>query len=93
MYTTKKLLNSFKKANGNCTNYRVALLLGVSQQTVLTWDKKGIVMGDQTAMKVAELLGLDEEMILIDLQCERMKGTPSAPLWREISKRFQRQAA
>jgi hypothetical protein len=93
MWTTKKLVKSLKKANDNCTSYRIHKLLDVSSQTVLNWENKGTVMTDEIGLKVASLLGLDETIVLVDLQLERVKGTASEVHWRSICEKFEAAAA
>ncbi|MGH1374581.1 MAG: MarR family transcriptional regulator [Cellvibrionaceae bacterium] len=96
MRTTKKIIKMIMKKNDNCTPYRIAKLLEVSHQTVSNLINKNTVMSDETALKAASLLEYSQQetdRMLLELQCERVKGTASERTWLHILKDYQAVAA
>lgn len=54
--------------------YRIAQELEVSQPTVLRWKNHGTSMSDETAVKAAEILGLDPAFMLANIHSERAQN-------------------
>lgn len=89
---TKRLLTELKAANGGASDYRVAKLLGVSKQNVSAWQNGRAYMSDSVGIRAAMLLGLDPDMVLIELHIEREKGHDTSPIWKSIKERLGKAA-
>ena len=84
MITSGVLLEELRDAYGNCSDYRLAKLLEISQQAVSRYINKGLIMSDEPAAKAAQLLGYDEKYILTCLHAERAKDTSVYSHWLAI---------
>lgn len=93
MLTTLELLDRIEKANGNCTDYRAAQLLGVTRAAISQWRKRGVVMNDETAIKAADLLNMNPEYVVQCVHAERVKDCPSYHLLARIANRLDLRAA
>lgn len=89
MYTTSSLVEMIKKANGNCTPYRVAQILGVSKHSAYNWLNGSNYMSDETAVKAAKELKLDESYVVACIAAERHKDDESYPVWQTICHRLE----
>lgn len=79
---------ALKQQLGNCTDYRLAKVLGVSQTTVYTWRDQEAAFSDPVAIHVAELLGLPIPQLLTDMSAERSRDDRVRMEWEKISHRF-----
>jgi hypothetical protein len=82
MITTKSIADSVKKTLPRGSHYALAKVLGISDATVAAWYKKGTVMDDETALKCANLAGLDQCEVLIALMIERSKNPETREAWK-----------
>lgn len=72
------------------SDYRIAKILGMTKGAVSTWRSGRARIGDDTALKVAEILGLDVQFVLASLAAERAARAQNvrvADAWRTIAKR------
>jgi hypothetical protein len=91
MLTTAKLLAALKKANGNCSDYRVAKILKVTTATVSRWNCNLGPMSEETAKKAAELLGFDPVYVVACIHAEQQKGKDIYPVWKDLCHRLERE--
>lgn len=73
MITTLELLDSLKDEVNLPSDYAVAKFLNVSQQAVSRW-RNGKVMSEGTAIKVARVLKMDQDFVIISNIAERQKN-------------------
>ncbi|GAA6152560.1 helix-turn-helix domain-containing protein [Pseudoteredinibacter isoporae] len=73
MITTLSIVERLKDWKG-WSYYRTAKELEVSQTTMTNWRKHGRTMSDDTAIKAAELLGLDPAFIIANIHAERAQS-------------------
>lgn len=85
--TTIELLTRYKAHHGGITNYRAAKMLGIRPQTISAW-KMGGYMSDETAIRMAESIGLDPVKVLIDLNLEKNQGNAAYHTWKALSDRL-----
>lgn len=89
--TTVILADRVKSLIGRDSYYAVAKALNVNQETVACWYKRGTVMDDSTAVRVAELLELDPHEVVAWLRYEAVtkRGDDKvSQLWRDIAERI-----
>mgnify|MGYP001337996052 FL=1 len=70
MITTLELLDRLKQEVNLPSDYAVAKFLNVSQQAVSRW-RNGRVMCEETALKVARVLKIDQDMVILSNIVER----------------------
>jgi len=67
------------------SDYKAAQMLGISKVSVSQIRKRGS-MADETAIKLAELLQIDEDEVLLSATLARSEGAVKTA-WERISKR------
>ena len=93
MIYTRELLAAVKSAQGITSDYRLARFLGVSDQTVGNWQHGRRRPDDETALRLAELAGLDPDAVLLGLTAERATDEPARQAWERIAARLARAGA
>lgn len=86
---TLDLLTALKAAHGAASDYRIAKILGIKQQTISNWKSGRSTMSDEVGIRAAELLGLDPDLVLVDLHIEREQGNVASPVWQSIRDRLE----
>jgi|GEM_PF-940591 len=89
--TTLWLVERVKSLINNHTNYGVAKALGVKTETARCWYVRKSVMEDTVGIRVAEMLNLDPETVLLWLQVERVEKKGNDKLsqhWRHIAEQI-----
>lgn len=81
-------LNQVKRRLGIESDYALAQQLGVTRQAVGSMTKGKTTMGDATAIKVAEVLGLPKALVLADAHAEREKNPEIQAVWRSMVEKF-----
>ena len=82
MKTVIEYIDDLKEKNGS--DYRTAKLLGVAKETISQIRKRGTV-ADETAIKMADVLGVDRNEVLISAAIARSEGEVKKT-WENISK-------
>jgi len=82
MKTIIEYIDDLKEKNGS--DYKTAQLLNISKESVSQIRKRGTV-ADETAIKMADLLGIDEAELLISAAVARSGGR-TRTAWERISK-------
>ncbi|MDG3088129.1 helix-turn-helix domain-containing protein [Vibrio hannami] len=70
MITTIELLEAFKEEMDVPSDYAAAKLLNVSPQAVSYW-RNGKAMSEETAIMMARILKLDEDLVILSNLAER----------------------
>lgn len=89
--TTVQLADLCKSVIGKESSYALAKCLDMSPEAVRCWYKRGTVMDDEVGLEIADLTGLDPEMVLLSLQIERCEKRGDASLsqrWRQIAQKI-----
>lgn len=73
MITTLYLLNRLRVEKQLLSDRQVAKYLDISQASVQKW-RNGGTMSDDMALEVAQMLGLDVDMVLLAIIAERSKN-------------------
>jgi plasmid maintenance system antidote protein VapI len=84
MKTIINYLDDLKEKNGS--DYRVAKLLKTNQTTISTIRNRN-QCGEDTAIKIADLLGVSREEVLIAAAIARSNNEDAKHAWENISKR------
>jgi DNA-binding transcriptional regulator YiaG len=86
---TEQLLDAAKKAQGIPSNYRLARVLGVSDNTMAKWSQGRNAPGEPHAMRLAEMAGMDAGVVVAELHAERAADPETRDLWRGIAARLR----
>ena len=90
MKTTIDFLDAVKARNNGASDYAVAKMLGVTQQTVSRWRVGKDFFGDSAAIKVADKLKIDPRYVVACAHAERAKGDDEKAVWLGIAGLFQK---
>ncbi len=89
---TVEYLDELAKLTETGSDYAVSKLLGLSRQWISHY-RNGRTFSDETAVKVAQLLGIPEGVILADMHAERAASGPVAEAWRHAAEVLRKSAA
>lgn len=84
MKTTIEFLDELKARKGGASDYAIAKILGVTQQTISRYRVGKDYLGDSTAIRVAELLEIRPAIIISAVHAERAKSDQEKAVWRDI---------
>lgn len=84
---TKKYMDILRAHYDDCSDYRIAQLLGVTKACVSRWSNGKNGMGDEAAAKLADLCGLDGVEVLTEMYLERAKTRATRNYFEEVMKR------
>lgn len=77
----------------NVTYYRIGKMLDITQSNISKYKNGTRFFDDETAIKVAELLGVNPEIVLADIHAERAKIRKTKEVWQGIAKALRATAA
>ena len=86
MQTTNAFLDAVKAKTGVPSDYAIAKILGVTQQTVSRYRVKKDFLGDSTAIRVAGILEIDAAIVIACAHAERAKSEQEREVWEHIVK-------
>lgn len=84
MNTSIEFLDAVKARHSVPSDYKLSFLLGITQQEVSKLRNQKSFLGDQTALKVAELLDLSPGIVLSAVHAERAKVPAEKAAWNSI---------
>lgn len=88
MTNAQKYLDAVKAHYGGISDYRAAKILEVTKYAVRRWRNGQDSFSPTTAKKVAEELGIDEEIVVIESQLDRCKTPEETAIWQRVLKRL-----
>jgi hypothetical protein len=82
------LLSAAKSRAGIPSSYRLARVLGVSDNTVNRWQHSKGFPDDRTAARLAQLAGLDVGAVVASVHAQRATAPDERAMWESISERL-----
>lgn len=82
---TLELLDALAARYSLRSDYAIAKFLGVSKTTVNRYRHKMGQLGEEEAVKVAELLDLDPAQVLAEIQAERTNCPAAKAHWERLA--------
>lgn len=89
---TNALLDEVREAKGISSDYALAKLLAVRQQTVSSYRSERTQMSDEIALQLATMIGKPAAPIFAQLAAERAKNPEVAKVWREAARILSRRS-
>lgn len=89
---TIEILDDLKEAKGLESDYKLAKLLDVRQQTISNYRNERTRMTDAIACRAAHMLGRNPGAFLAQLAGERAKEPQVAKVWFEMAKQLAKSA-
>lgn len=88
MLTTAALMAAAKQANGIPSNYRLARVIGASDNTLFRWNTGRGVPDDEHAVKLADLAGLDRGYVIAAMRALREPNPELRAIWAHMAERL-----
>lgn len=85
---SKALLAAVRAAQGIPSNYRLARVLGVPDNTVQRWNTGSNTPDDLMAARLAQLADLDPGSVVAAMHAQRAAAPEERALWERISERL-----
>ena len=89
--TTIQLADLCKSVIQKESSYALAKAIDMTPEGVRGWYKHGVVMADEAGLEIADLCGLDPQMVLLSLQIERAQKRGDDKMsqhWRHIAEQI-----
>ena len=83
-----ELLDRAKEVNGHCSDYRLAKLLGVSQQSIPTYRAGRAKPQNAVAVRLGSLCGLDPEVVACWVQIDWTDRPEEREFWLSMLARL-----
>lgn len=93
MLTIPDLLTAAKTGAGIPSSYRLARVLGVTDNTVGNWQHGRAFPSDSTAAELARMAGLDPDAVVAAVHALRATSADERVRWERIAHRLQAAAA
>lgn len=84
MNTTKDYLEAVKAKTGAASDYALAPILGLTKQQISVYRNNKGFLGDETAIKVAEILEIDAAIVAAAVHAERAKSDQEKAMWTSM---------
>ncbi|OXY50865.1 hypothetical protein [Salmonella enterica] len=81
---TPEYLEAVKRKLDLPSDYALAKAIGVTRSAVSLQQAGKTAMGDETAVRVAEILGMPSGRVLIDIHMERSKAPEVKAAWAAL---------
>ena len=89
MQTVNQLLDQVRARHKIASDYKLAFYLGVSQGTVQNWRHERSLPDSKAVSKIAHELGLDADILLLEIESQRAGNEFSKSVWMRIAHRLQ----
>src|SRR5690606_19833102 len=90
MKTCTEYLDEAKIAAGLKSDYALAKALGLRQSTISMLRTSGGTFSDETAIKIAELIGTDPAAVLLDANAQRAGSDAEKRVWLRLRKQLSK---
>lgn len=88
MQTTIELLETVKDRYGIPSDRQLSLRLKITRAQISRYRTKGEAMGEEVALRVAELLELDPGYVLASMEAERTHSKAAKAAWERAAERL-----
>ena len=88
MLSTSQLLAAAKQAQGIQSNYRLARILGTTDNTLSRWHSGRVIPDDAYAVRLAQLAGLDPGYVVAAMRAFREKDEHMRSIWMDMAERL-----
>lgn len=88
MLSTSDLVSAAKAAQGISSSYRLARVLGTSDQTLYRWKAGQAAPDDSHAAKLAQMAGLDPGYVIAQMRALREKDPELREIWQSMADRL-----
>lgn len=85
---TVEYLQQAKKALKIESDYALAKALGITRSAISAYVQGRTTMSDDTAVKVANVLGKHPAIVMIDMHREREKNPELRAVWNSVMEKF-----
>ena len=90
---TEQTIEAIRAKNGGCTDYRIAVLMGIDRNRISHYMRGNRTMTAEHRIIAAKLLNHDPAQHLIYMEMERTKDPKAYKIWEHALKRITATAA
>lgn len=85
---TPEYLDAIRAKHELPSDYAVAKILGISRSAISNYRNNDKNFDDEVARRVAALLGISPEIVVLDMHAERAQTEEMRALWMRISEKI-----
>lgn len=89
METTNELLDLVKERHGLTSDYALSQRLGLTRSVISAYRTKKWMLGEEPALKVASMLGLDPGYVLASIEAQRTHNEATRRAWEKTAERLK----
>lgn len=89
IFTISQLLDRVREAHDLKSDYAISKLLNSSTQLIANWRNGRSLPDEKHCQKLAELAGLDPDVLIAQINAQRSKDEDSRAIWYRIAERLQ----
>ena len=78
-------IDEVRKLTDTQTNYAVAKFLEIPETTLNTWKRRGSIPDAATCFKIADVLHIEREQVLIDVNLAGAKTPREQKVWAQLA--------
>lgn len=93
METTNELLDQVKARHGLKSDYALAAKLGMTRSLISAYRTNKRMLGDEAAMRVAELLAIDPAYVFASMEAQRTQNEAARAVWERLADFVKRHGA
>lgn len=93
MFNISALLDKAKVIHSLKSDYKLALVMGVSQTSLIHYRQGKSLPDERVISKICELTGDDPAIVLAEIETQRAKTEEARALWASIARRLTLGAA
>lgn len=89
MKTVNQLLDAIKEKHGLKSDYKLALFLGVREQSIGNYRHERTLPDASASAKIAAALDMDADLLTVQIEAMRAKTDDARQLWQRVAQRLQ----
>lgn len=89
MRTILEVLDQAKRALNITSDYRLAIMLGIGESALSNYRQGRSLPDEKAAAKLAAAMGEKPDLLLVEIQAQRVKDLESKAMWMNLAKRLQ----
>lgn len=90
MRTIDQVLDRAQQVQKVRSDYKLGLCLGIGQTSISSYRSGRSLPDEKAASKLAAAIGEEPELLLVEIQAQRVKDPEARELWARVAKRLQK---
>lgn len=89
MKTVNQLLNQVRQKHDLKSDYKLALYLGLREQSIGNYRHERTLPDAAACAKIAAALDMDADVLTVQIEAQRAKTVEARQLWERVAQRLQ----